>query len=166
MVPISVQTLIFAATPAPSVLVLRPEEDAKEGVARIIPIWIGTSEAAALSLALENKRSARPQTHDLFLDALTNLDARVDHMLINEVKGPSYFAKLFLCQAGRQIELDARPSDAVALSLRQGSPMFIDEEALKRGSFPFVFKKQCSQEEEIAQFHSFLSEIAPEDFKI
>lgn len=166
VVPVYVQTLIASTAPSPSIIVLRPTEKMQNGKARIVPIWIGAVEAAHLGMALENARCSRPMTHDLLLDALTNLDARVDHALISGMKGPVFFAKLVICQAGRLIELDARPSDAISLAVRQGAPLFIDEETLEKGSFPFVFKGESSEEEEIDSFRSFLNDIAPEDFEL
>lgn len=166
MIPVYLQTLIVSKAPSPSIIVLRPDEEAQQGKSRIVPIWIGAVEAAHLGMALENARPSRPMTQDLFLDAITNLDARVDHMVISEVRGPHYFAKLVLRQADRLIELDARPSDAISLAIRQGAPLFIEEDALDKGSFPFVFKKETSVEEELDNFRSFLDEIAPEDFEL
>lgn len=165
MIPLRVQTLIMSKAPAPSVVVLIPEEETRQKNSRIVPIWIGATEAAHMGMALENARCSRPMTHDLFLDALTNLDARIDHMVINDVKGPHYFAKLVLRQGGRLIEIDARPSDAISLTVRQGAPLFIDEEALEKGSFPFVFKEEVDEKEEIENFRLFLDGIAPEDFE-
>ncbi len=167
MVPVTVQTLIVSAAPSPSVIVLQPvEEMIQEGKYRIIPIWIGVNEATQMGIALEKARFSRPMTHDLFLDALTNLDARIDHVLINKVKGPTFFALLFLRQHDRLIALDARPSDAIALATRQQAPLFIDEEVLERASFPYVFKNDPDAEEELAEFRTFLEGLAPEDFEV
>ena len=166
MVPVSIHTLIVTAPDSPSVVVLQPEEEATEKrTRRVVPIWIGTAEATQLGTALEKARFSRPMTHDLFLDALTNLGACIDHVLINDVKGSTFFARLTLRQHGRLIELDARPSDALALAVRQKAPIFLDESVLEKASFPFVFRKNPQNEEEIAQFHTFLENIAPEDFK-
>lgn len=164
MVPVRAQTLIVSAAPSPSVLVLRPDEEVVHGKTRIVPIWIGSVEAAHLGMALENARCERPMTHDLFLDALTNLDARVDHVVIDGIKGPAFFSKLVLRQAGRLIQLDARPSDAVSLAVRQGAPIFIENDTLEKGSFPFVFKGKASPEDELDEFRQFLNDITPEDF--
>lgn len=166
MVPVSIQTLIMTAAPSPSIVVLQPEEEATEKrTRRIVPIWIGAAEAAQLGIALEKSRFSRPMTHDLFLDALTNLDACVDHVLINDVKGATFFARLTLRQHGRLIDLDARPSDALSLATRQEAPIYIEESVLEKASFPYVFRKNPQDEEEIAEFHEFLENIAPDDFK-
>ncbi|HIW75888.1 MULTISPECIES: bifunctional nuclease family protein [Gordonibacter] len=166
MVPVKVKTLIVVSAPAPSILVLQPvEEPIQPGKYRIVPIWVGANEAAQLGVALEKARFARPMTHDLFLDALTNLDARVDHVVISGVKGAMFFARLTLKQHERLVDLDARPSDAIALAIRQQAPLYIDEEVLERASFPYVFKNESDATEEIEEFRSFLAELAPEDFE-
>ena len=156
----------MTAAPSPSIVVLQPEEEATEKrTRRIVPIWIGAAEAAQLGIALEKARFSRPMTHDLFLDALTNLDACVDHVLINDVKGATFFARLTLRQHGRLIDLDARPSDALSLATRQQAPIYIEESVLEKASFPYVFRKNPQDEEEIAEFHEFLETVAPDDFK-
>ena len=115
-------------------------------------------------MALEHVKFARPMTHDLMLDALTNLDARVDSMVIYGSKGQMFFAHLVLSQGGRLITLDARPSDAIALALRQDAPLHIEETVLDASSFPFLFKGEKQTEEELAAFKTFLDPISPEDF--
>lgn len=165
MLPVVVQTLIMISPPAPSVVVLQPQNEAKQQrTRRIVPIWIGSAEATQLGIALEKTKLSRPMTHDLMLDALTNLDACIDHVVIDKVKGSTFFAHLTLRQHGRLIELDARPSDALSLALRQEAPIYIEEEVLEKASFPFVFRKNPQDEEEIKKFHSFIQDLAPEDF--
>jgi bifunctional DNase/RNase len=167
MIPIQIQTLIVSNAPTPSIIVLQPVEDVKEGEnARIIPIWVGINEATQMGIALEKARFSRPMTHDLFLDALTNLGARVDHVLIHDVDEATFFAKLVLSYQNHLIELDARPSDALALGLRQGAPLYIEEAVLEKASFPYMFKKNANAEEEVAEFHKFVEGLAPEDFEL
>ncbi|MEG0683173.1 MAG: bifunctional nuclease family protein, partial [Raoultibacter sp.] len=139
VIPVHVQTLLVTTPPAPSVLVLQPTEaEDPSGNARIIPIWIGINEATQIGIALEKARFARPMTHDLFLDALTNLDACIDHVLVNEMKGATFYSQLVLRQHGQLIQLDARPSDAIALALRQNAPLYVEESVLEKASFPYV----------------------------
>ena len=164
MVPLKVLTLIVAGANQPSVLVLQPVEDAPAGKARIVPIWIGPPEAAQVGMALEGVKFSRPMTHDLFLDALTNLDARIDSMVIYRAKKQMFFAHLVLSQGGRLITLDARPSDAIALALRQDAPLYIEEDVLNQASFPYLFRGEKQTEEELAEFKTFLDHISPEDF--
>lgn len=164
MVNMRVLTLIMTGHGSPSVVVLEPMEESTGQASRIVPIWIGSTEAAQLGIALEQAKLPRPLTHDLFLDALTNLDATVDHVLIDDVKKQTFYAKLVLRQGGRLIALDARPTDALALALRQHAPLHMTEEVLERGSFPYIFKTPKNEEVELQQFHSFIDNLKPEDF--
>lgn len=166
MIPVRVQTLIVSSSPAPSVIVLQPiEENEASDNFRIVPIWVGVNEGTQMGIALENARFSRPMTHDLFLDALTNLDAQIDHVYIHDVKDSTFYAKLILKQHNRLIELDARPSDALALAVRQSAPIFMEDDVLEKASFPYVFKKMPDDEEEVADFRTFIEGLAPEDFK-
>lgn len=169
MVPVNIQTLIVSSAPAPSIIVLQPIEDAPQADKyRVVPIWVGMNEATQMGVALEKARFSRPMTHDLFLDALTNLDARVDHVVINDVKGSTFFARLTLRQHERLIDLDARPSDALALAVRQKAPIYIEDHVLEKASFPYVVKKSrpnLDDERELADFRRFLEKLAPDDFE-
>lgn len=165
MVPLRVLTLVVPGQNQPSVLVLEPAEEKGLDEARIIPIWIGNHEAAALGIALEQVKLPRPATHDLLLDVLTNLDATVKHAVITDMRGQTFFANLVLKQGDRLIELDARPTDALALAIRQGAPFYIDEELLKKASYPYVFKEARDEEAEFEEFRRFLDDIAPDDFQ-
>lgn len=164
MVPLKVLTLVVAGPAQPSVLVLQPVEDTPAGKARIVPIWIGPTEAAQIGMALESVKFDRPMTHDLFLDALTNLDTRVDSVVIYRVRGQVFFSHLILNQGGRLITLDARPSDSIALALQQDAPLYIEEDVLDAASFPFLFRGERQSEAELAEFKTFLDHISPEDF--
>lgn len=164
MVPLRVLTLIFSGPEQPAVLVLEPIEAQRDGKSRIVPVWIGANEAMQLGVALEHVKLPRPMTHDLFIDALTNLDACVDHVVINAVEGQTFFAKMVLRQGGRLIELDSRPTDALALAIREDSPFMIDEGVLEQASFPYLFKDDKAKEVELQEFHSFIENLSPEDF--
>ncbi|MEE8722732.1 MAG: bifunctional nuclease family protein [Eggerthellaceae bacterium] len=166
MVPVEVLTLIASPAPSPSVLVLKPDEKpVAPGKSRVVPIFVGAPEAVSLGMALENMRFARPTTHDLFLDTITNLDATIDHVLINRVKGKMFFSKLVLSQHGRLIEVDARPSDAIALAVREDAPLFIDEDVLDTASYPYLYRTPFDEKQQLAEFHSFLETLEPEDFR-
>ncbi len=165
MVELKILTLIVTGMGSPSFLVLQPlEEPASEGKSRVVPICVGPNEALSLGAVLEEAKFIRPMTHDLMLDALTNLDARVDHVLINDVKDGTFFARLCLAQHGRLIDLDARPSDAIALALRQGCPVYIDEGVLERASFPYLFNRPYDEEAIVEDFKAFLDSVSPDDF--
>ncbi len=164
IIPLRVLTLIFTGPANPAVLVLEPIEELKDGCSRVLPIWIGVPEAMQLGAALEHAKAPRPMTHDLFLDALTNLDACVDHVLIDDAQGETYFAKLVLRQGGRLISLDARPTDALSLAIREDAPFMTTEEVLAKASFPYIFKEPRDTAAELEEFRTFVSSLTPEDF--
>ncbi len=165
MVPLRILTLIVISTDQPSILVLEPLEEPTSGKSRIVPVWIGGNEATQIGVAIEHVNLPRPMPHDLFLDAITNLDACVDHVLISDVKGQTFFAQLVLRQNGRLITLDARPTDAIALAIRQDAPFYIDETVLDQSSFPYIFKESKNTEVELQEFRSFLEGLTPDDFE-
>ena len=166
MVEMKVLTLIVTGAQTPSYLVLQPiEELVSEGKSRIVPISVGPHEALSLGMVLEGSAFSRPMTHDLMLDALTNLDARIDHVLINDAKNGVFYARLCLSQYGRLVDLDARPSDAIALALRQEAPIHIDESVLERASYPYLFNRPYDEEQIVDDFKTFLDGISPDDFQ-
>jgi bifunctional DNase/RNase len=166
MISVKVETLIMSQDASPSILVLTANDSNHESIEidhRFIPIWIGLPEAAQIGLALEDIRLPRPLTHDLFINAISSLDAYVDHVLITEVKGSTFYATLTLRQHGHLIELDARPSDAIALALKQGADIFVLDSVFKKASFPFQFNAN-KEEEDLKKFHEFVSNLNPDDF--
>lgn len=163
MVEVRVQTLVIADNANVSVLVLCPTDD--EGMPnRFIPIWVGLPEAALIGMAIEDIRLPRPSTHDLFIDAITNFDAYVDHVLITTVRASTFFAKLTLRHHGRLIELDARPSDAIALAAKQNAPLYVMDEVFEKASFPFEISKDENDEKVLKEFHDFVAHLNPDDF--
>lgn len=133
MIPVKVQTLLMSQDASPSILVLSAlQSEDLEVDPRFIPIWIGLPEAAQIGLALEDIRLPRPLTHDLFINAIASLDAYVDHVLITDVKASTFYATLTLRQHGHLIELDARPSDAIALAIKQNAAIYVMEKFTKR----------------------------------
>lgn len=168
MIPVTLQTLVVSTENTPSVVVLCPEDTTTNSDSLlIIPIWIGHHEAAQIGTALEHVRFSRPMTHDLFLDALTNLDAIIDRVDIVKVEGSTFFAELVMKQYDREIRVDARPSDAIALAIRQKAPMFMAEDVINQASFVYNIKHTptIDKEAELATFRSFLADLVPEDFK-
>ncbi len=167
MIRCYIQTLIISQAASPSVLVLCPYSDAPiQDTCKVLPIWIGLTEATQMGLAIEKIRLPRPVTHDVFLDALTNLNTYVDHILITDVKNDTFFVRLYLRHHGDLIDLDARPSDAINLAIRQNAPIYVEEAVLDAQSFPYIIKKNhVIDENDIEEFHTFIKTIKPEDFE-
>jgi bifunctional DNase/RNase len=102
-----------------------------QGGENVLPIWVGVFEANAIALQIENVQTPRPMTHDLLRSVIANLEAQVDRVLVRDLRENTFYATLYLRAAGRSIEVDARPSDAIALALRAQAPIFVEEMVLR-----------------------------------
>lgn len=113
---------------------------------RVLPIWVGPVEANAIALQIENVSPPRPMTHDLFGRVLTALGARLERVVISELKGSTYYAYLELHRDGSKILLDTRPSDALAIALRTATPVFVTPAVLDQARSLEVSSEQADQE--------------------
>jgi bifunctional DNase/RNase len=95
-----------------------------------LPIWVGIFEANAIALQLENISTPRPMTHDLLRNMINELDAQVTRVVINDLRDSTFFAQIRLLVGGRTLEVDARPSDAIALALRTEAPIYVAQSVL------------------------------------
>ncbi|HUF52610.1 MAG TPA: bifunctional nuclease family protein [Dehalococcoidia bacterium] len=99
---------------------------------RYLPIWIGPAEADAIAVRLQDVQVARPLTHDLLRDLIEKLGASVDHIVVSDLSNDTFYAKIMLQVDGRSLEIDSRPSDAIALAVRAQVPIFADESVLEK----------------------------------
>ena len=102
----------------------------KEGD-RVLPIWVGIFEANAIALQIENIATPRPMTHDLLRNIITDLDGRVDRVVVSDLKENTFYAIVHLTVRGERIAVDARPSDAIALALRTRAPILVEETVIE-----------------------------------
>ncbi len=98
---------------------------------RILPIWVGVFEANAIALQIENVQTPRPMTHDLLKNVIGDLSAQVERIVVTDLKENTFYALIHLRTNGHSIEIDARPSDAIALALRTRSPIFVEEAVIQ-----------------------------------
>lgn len=127
---------------------------------RFLPIWIGQFEATAILMEMQGIKPSRPLTHDLLKTVLEQLKASVHHILIDNLKDGTFFAKIHLDNGTGPLAIDARPSDAIALAVRVGAPIFAEESVLEQAS---IFTEE-GEDDEIERFRSFLNSVGPEDF--
>jgi bifunctional DNase/RNase len=99
---------------------------------RYLPIWIGPAEADAIAVKLQNVAVPRPLTHDLLNSVIDTLGAVVDSIIVNDLKNDTFYAKVILDLEGKQVEVDSRPSDALALAVRTSVPIFADESVMDK----------------------------------
>lgn len=166
MVEVMIETLVVGMPPSPSVVVLRPIKESEADNILVLPIWIGPTEAAAIGIALEGQPHIRPMTHDLLATVVYALHGEVERVVIDRVEGSTFFATIHIRVADEVIQIDARPSDSIALAVRTHSPLFVDEDVLNASSFPYIFAPHADKESAMEEFRSFLDSISPEDFEI
>lgn len=138
---------------------------------RILPIWIGPVEADAIALALQGIQVARPLTHDLLKNLIIEFGAAVSHVLINDLHDNTFFARIVMDANGRHIEVDSRPSDAIALAVRLQVPIFVAEEVIAAASVGpsreiDLTALSPEEEERLSTFREFVNTLdfdEPED---
>jgi bifunctional DNase/RNase len=130
---------------------------------RFLPIWIGHPEAAAILMKLQNASSPRPLTHDLMTDMLAQLDAQILRVTVTELRDNTFYAAITLLQDGAEIEIDSRPSDAIALAVRTEAPIFADDSVIEESAIEFE-GEEVNEEEIVSEFRSFLDRVSPEEF--
>lgn len=140
-----------------------------EGEGRTLPIFIGTAEATAIAYALQGVAMPRPMTHDLLKDLLEALAAEVERVVITELRASTYYAELHLRHGNDRSIVSSRPSDAVAVAVRTGSPLFVSDELIDAEGILLAIdtsdeEDDASPEELVGQFREFLDSIKPEDF--
>ena len=155
MIPVHIHSLGLDEQNNQPVLVLK-----EDGGLRVVPIWIGHPEAMAIMLAVQGVEPPRPLTHDLMMSIVAAAGYDVERVEINRVENGTFFATLVLKGPERTLNIDARPSDSLALAVRAGCPVFVAEEVLSvSGVIP-----EAEAEEEVAAFRDFLDHVDPEDF--
>lgn len=141
----------------PIVLLKMEEEN------RFLPIWIGHPEAAAILMKLQGTELPRPMTHDLVTNILADLSASLEKVMVTELKDNTFYALLQLRVQDHTLDVDSRPSDAIALAVRTDAPIFASAELLDTNGIEFDQEVE-DVEEIVEEFRSFLDEISPEDF--
>ena len=141
---------------AKSHVVILKEKDGE----RVLPIWIGPAEAQAIARELAGQRFQRPLTHDLLANIVEGLKAKVTRVVIAELKDNTFFAHLLLDRDGEAVVIDARPSDSIAVALRCGADIFVNEKLLNEPGE----QDEPTAEEKAQELRKFLENLDPEDF--
>ena len=131
---------------------------------RALPIWIGSAEASAIIRKIENISSSRPMTHDLFIDIAKQSEFNISKVEINNVDEQTYFSTVYMYndKLQKEIQIDSRPSDAIAIALRADVPIFVTANVLAVGAISTDVEKD---EEEAREFKDFIKDIKPSDFE-
>ena len=130
---------------------------------KFLPIWIGHPEAAAILMKLQGTPTPRPMTHDLVTDMLGELNASVSRVAVTELRENTFYALITLKVNGSEIEIDSRPSDAIALAVRADAKIFVADDVIDDSAIEFNQEPEDSGEV-IDEFKKFLENVSPEDF--
>ncbi len=130
----------------------------------VLPIWIGLLEASSIATALENVQTPRPMTHDLLKNVLDHLDVKVVKIEVNDLKDNTYYAMIHLEVEKKRLVIDARPSDAIALALRVGASIFVDENVIKKSAKVEFSKKEDKVVVDTSEWEEILENLSPDDF--
>ena len=130
---------------------------------KFLPIWIGHPEAASILMKLQGATTPRPMTHDLLCEMLGELDVKCTQVAVTELRENTFFASITLSMNGREVEIDSRPSDAIALAVRSGAPIYAAEEVIAESAIEFEHEVE-ETDEVVEKFKEFLDHVSPEDF--
>lgn len=145
------------------------------GSERYLPIWIGPFEADAITLQLQGVEVARPLTHDLLKGVIEKMGGTISHITVTELKNDTFFARIVMDMNGKSVEIDARPSDAIALAVRAKAPLFVAEEVMDHASIVpetnidgldedmDTAPVSAEEEEKLSVFRDFIDELDLDD---
>ena len=153
----TVEGLALDMTTKSPVVILSPV-----GMEKVLPIWIGQAEAMGIAMVLSGVESKRPMTHDLLKEILSKLDAELARVEITELKEETFYAKLLIKCNGKEFEIDARPSDSIALALRTNAKIFVSKELFKAAAQDKSETSRLPTDPE--SLRERLKNINPEDF--
>lgn len=141
------------------IIILKSEENDQA-----IPIWIGLLEATSIASALQNVKYERPMTHDLFKNFTKLLDISVAKVEVCDLKDNTFYARIYFVSKTKNFDMDARPSDAIALALRYNAPIFVDDSVMKKSKLSDSEAEVLDTSEEGKKWADYLESLSPEDF--
>ena len=130
---------------------------------RYLPIWIGQPEAAAILMKLQGASTPRPMTHDLLTEILSELEARITRITVTELRENTFYAQVTVQLDGHEVDVDSRPSDAIALAIRAEAPIFAADQVIEESAIEFE-GDEVNEEEIVSEFKRFLDDVSPEQF--
>ena len=135
---------------------------------KFLPIWIGHAEAAAILMKLQSQAAPRPMTHDLLSDILQQLGAQIARITVTELRENTFYAQITVTQDGQELEIDSRPSDAIALAIRAEAPIFAADQVIEESAIEFEGEEVDEEqlEAEVSRFRNFLDEVTPDQFAV
>jgi bifunctional DNase/RNase len=141
------------------IIILKSEENDQA-----IPIWIGLLEATSIASALQNIKYERPMTHDLFKNFTEMLDISVAKVEVCDLRENTFYARIYFVSEKNNFDMDARPSDAIALALRYDAPIFVEDSVMQKSKMPDGEMEVMDTSEEGKKWADYLENLSPDDF--
>lgn len=126
---------------------------------RYVPIWIGPFEAEAIAFELQGKRAPRPMTHDLLHNVITSLGAVISHVVVTELRNDTFYARIFLESDGQRLEVDARPSDAIAVAVRAGAAVYVSDDVMAQAGLVPEAGLDVEEDDGLAPYRDFVESL-------
>ena len=130
---------------------------------KFLPIWIGSNEATAILMKLQGVETPRPMTHDLLADMVHQVNAEIIRVSVTELRENTFIAVITLRLESGEVEIDARPSDALALAVRVDAPIFVDDTVIEGSALEFE-EDVDDTDDVVERFKEFLDDVTPDDF--
>ncbi len=162
MIPVTIDSIRVSLISQHRIVVLKEREGDRH-----LAIWIGPYEADAITIALQGIRVVRPLTHDLLRNMIETLGATVSYIVVNDLRDDTFYAHIVLDVNGQEIEVDSRPSDAIALAVRVNAPIYVAEHVMEQaGIVPESSQEELTPEEEekLSVFKDFVESLDLDDF--
>lgn len=129
-----------------------------------LPIWIGLIEASAIATELEHIQLTRPMTHDLLRNILNSMEVKVERVVVHDLADNTFYARIELIREGKKTEMDARPSDAIAVALRMKAPIFVAKKVIDKSRKIDLSKEGTDEQSRKQKWAEILENLSPEDF--
>ena len=134
---------------------------------RFLPIWIGRYEAEAIAIRLQNIEVPRPMTHDLLANSIIEMGGEISHVLVSDLRNDTFFAKINVQINGQSVEIDSRPSDAIALAVRANASIFVEEHVMEEaGIVPETDVTEAMDDEGLSAFRDFIDTLDLDDLPV
>jgi hypothetical protein len=141
------------------IIILKTEDDEQA-----VPIWIGLLEATSIASALQKIKYERPMTHDLFKNFAESLQVSIERVEVSDLRDNTFFARIHFASEGRSFDMDARPSDAIALALRFDAPIYVDDTVIQHSKIREADVEVADTSEEGKKWADYLEKLSSEDF--
>ncbi|MDY7079405.1 MAG: bifunctional nuclease family protein [Chloroflexota bacterium] len=133
---------------------------------RLLPIWIGRYEAEAIAIRLQDIPVPRPLTHDLLNNAIVEMGGDISHIIVNDLRNDTFYAHIVVDMDGRQVKIDSRPSDAIALAVRASATIFVEEGVMAQASIVPEADVTETDEEGLSAFRDFIDTLNLDDLPL